>query len=346
VAKTAVALSRERLAAVSTVERGEDYDAAMRYLGIEIGGTKLQFGVGPGDGTTFTEFVRLDVNRERGAAGILEQIRETGRRLVATHRVQRVGYGFGGPVFGAKGIVQKSHQVDGWEGVPLVAWTEKQLGVPTRLGNDCDVAALAEACYGAGSECRSVFYVTVGTGIGGGFVIDRKIYGTDRPAAAEIGHLRPGLAAMSLQQTVEAEAAGPGIEARLRRRLREIIDPHVPDPDAMALLADVAGHINLISAKQIAAHAIRGNQLARQVYREATDVLGWAIAQVITLVSPELVIVGGGVSLAGEEVFFAPLREAVERYEFSPLAGSCQIVPAELGERVVVHGALALAAAP
>jgi glucokinase len=318
----------------------------MQYLGIEIGGTKLQFGVGPGDGKTFTEFVRLDVNRERGAAGILEQIRETGRRLVAAHRVQRVGYGFGGPVFGAQGIVQKSHQVDGWDNVPLVAWTEEHLGVPTRLGNDCDVAALAEACYGAGADCRSVFFVTVGTGIGGGLVIDRRIHGTDRPAAAEIGHLRPGLAAMSAHQTVEAEAAGPGLEARLRRRLQEIVDPHIPDDDALALLVEVAGHLNLITAKQIAAQAQRGNRLAMQAYHEATDVLGWAIAQAITLIAPEIVVVGGGVSLAGEEVFFRPLREAVEEYVFPPLRNAYRLEPAQLGESVVVHGALALAAAP
>lgn len=318
----------------------------MHYLGIEIGGTKLQFGVGPGDGRSFTEFVRLDVDRDRGAAGILEQIRDTGRRLVAAHRVQRVGYGFGGPVFGAQGIVQKSHQVHGWDGVPLVAWTEEQLGVPTRLGNDCDVAALAEACYGAGADCRSVFFVTVGTGIGGGFVVDRRIHGTDRPAAAEIGHLRPGLGSIGAQHTVEAEAAGPGIEARLRRRLQEVIDPHHPDDDAIALLVEVAGHPNLISAKQIAAQALRGNRLARQVYREATDVLGWAIAQAITLVAPEVVVVGGGVSLAGEEVFFRPLREAVARYVFPPLAEAYRLEPAQLGESVVVHGALALAAAP
>jgi glucokinase len=321
------------------------YDAAMHYLGIEIGGTKLQFGVGPGDGRRFTEFVRLDVDRERGAAGILEQIRETGRRLVAAHRVQRVGYGFGGPVFGAKGIVQKSHQVDGWEGIPLVAWTEQQLGVPARLGNDCDVAALAEACYGVGAKCRSVFFVTVGTGIGGGFVIDRRIHGTDRPAVAEVGHLRPGLGSLHPHLTVEAEAAGPGIEARLRRRLEEIVNPHVPNDDAVALLAEVAGHVNLITARQIASHAQRGNRLALQVYREATDVLGWAIAQAITLIAPEIVVVGGGVSLAGEEVFFRPLREAVARYVFPPLAESFRLEPAQLGESVVVHGALALAGA-
>src|SRR5581483_9219060 len=212
------------------------------------------------------------------------------------------------------------------------AWTEENLGVPTRLGNDCDMAALAEASFGAGADCRVVFYVTVGTGIGGGLVIDRCVHGTDRPAAAEIGHLRPGLAAMSPHQTVESEAAGPAIEARMQRRIREIAESRIADPEAAAILTEVAGHFHPITAKQIGAQAARGNRLAQQVYREATDVLGWAIAQVITLVSPEIVVVGGGVSMAGDEVFYRPLREAVAQFVFPPLAGSYRIEAPRLGE--------------
>ena len=86
-----------------------------------------------------------------------------------------------------------------------------------------------------------------------------------------------------------------------------------------------------------------GNQLARDQYVTATNLLGWAIAQLITLIAPEVVVVGGGVSLVGEEIFFIPLRTAVQQFVFPPLQDSYRIVPAELGESVVVHGALALA---
>jgi glucokinase len=309
------------------------------HLGIEIGGTKLQFGVGPADGQTFADFVRCDVDLPQGAAGIQRQIREVGRALVEKHRIQRVGYGFGGPVFGARGIVQTSHQVAGWDGFPLVEWTQRELGVPARLGNDCDVAALAEASYGAGREAGSVFYVTVGTGIGGGLVFNRQIHGRDRPASAEIGHLRPGLDATTRHQTVESLAAGPAIASRVQRQLQE-----TRDAEAEALLSAVDGRLEQLTTRDIAAAAVAGNHLALQAYREATDVLGWAIAQVITLIAPEVVIVGGGVSLAGEDVFFRPLREAVARYVFPPLAESFRLEPAALGESVVVHGALALAA--
>ncbi|HET6423649.1 MAG TPA: ROK family protein [Planctomycetaceae bacterium] len=315
------------------------------FLGIEIGGTKLQLGVGPGDGATFTEFVRLDVDTARGGAGIRDQIAAVGPELVRKHGVKRVGYGFGGPVFGAKGIVQTSHQVAGWDQFPLVEWTQQQLGVPTRLGNDCDVAALAEATYGAGRQARTVFYVTVGTGIGGGLVIDKKIHGTDRPAAAEIGHLRPGLDATTAHHTVESRAAGPAISARVQRRLQELAAAKQVTDLAQQLLNLVDGNVEQLTTKQIAIAAAQGNEFALESYREATTVLGWAIAQMTTLLAPDVVIIGGGVSLVGDDVFFNPLRESVDKYSFPPLRGQCPVVPAALGESVVVHGALALAAA-
>lgn len=315
------------------------------FLGIEIGGTKLQLGVGPADGQTFAELVRLDVDIARGGAGIREQITNAGRDLVARHQVQRIGYGFGGPVFGARGVVQTSHQVSGWDQFPLVEWTEQQLGVPTRLGNDCDVAALAEATYGAGRNAQTVFYVTVGTGIGGGLVIRRQIHGTDRPAAAEIGHLRPGIEATTAHHTIESIAAGPAISARVQRWLRELTDERLCNDAAKELLSAVNGRIDALTTKHLSAAANRGNVLAQQSYDKATTMLGWAIAQVITLIAPDVVVVGGGVSLAGETVFFQPLRESVDLFSFPPLRHACPVIPAALGESVVVHGALALAAA-
>lgn len=313
------------------------------YLGIEIGGTKLQLGVGAGDGSDFVALERRVVQIARGGAGIREQIRSVGRDLVAQYGVKRVGYGFGGPVLGAQGIVQTSHQVAGWDQFPIVEWTQQELGVPTTLGNDCDVACLAEACFGAGRDASSVFYVTVGTGIGGGLVFNRQIHGTTRPAAAEIGHLRPGLDATKYSDTVESRSAGPGIAKATQATLRTLVDAGDASSDLNDLLNRCQHQIDLLTTKSIGEAALAGNQLARSEYVTATRVLGWAIAQAITIVAPEVVVVGGGVSLVGEEIFFAPLRNAVQRYAFPPLANSYRLLPAALGESVVVHGALALA---
>lgn len=339
------------------------------YLGIEIGGTKLQLGVGAGDGGELAALARHDIDIRRGAAGILDQIERSATALIQKHDIRRIGIGFGGPVDSAAGVVTKSHQVGGWEGVPLARWCRESLGKPAVLGNDCDAAALAEAHFGAGRGAGSVFYVTVGTGIGGGLVIGGRLHGAGRPAIAEIGHLRPGLNADRPEMTVEALAAGPSIAAaavarmtgQVSRALDTIRGPleHPNRAQVQQRLADVkdteqeyiadllqraGGDPDGLTAKAVAQAAAEGNDIARQVLDHSCQALGWAIAQVVTLIAPEVVVIGGGVSLVGEQFFFAPVRAEAARYVFPPLANSYKIVPAALGELAVVHGAIALAA--
>ena len=337
------------------------------FLGIEIGGTKLQLGVGTGRDADLAALVRHDVDPTRGAAGILEEIERSATALLQKHPIQRIGFGFGGPCDSVTGVVTKSHQVGGWEGFPLAAWSRESLGKPAVIGNDCDVGALAEARLGAGRGAASVFYVTVGTGIGGGLVVGGQRFGAWRPAIAEIGHLRPGLLADRADMTVESLAAGPGIAAAAVARMtgvarpldtlrnatgpttradmrRRLFDVKQTEEEYIAdLLQRAGGDADQLTAKLVAQAAAEGNAIACEVLDHACQALGWAIAQVITLVAPEVVVVGGGVSLIGEQFFFALLRAEVARYVFPPLAGSFRLVPAGLGELAVVHGALALA---
>jgi len=308
-------------------------------LGIEIGGTKLQLGIGVGDGSPFAALERAEVDPSLGANGILAQIEVLGVPLLKKYEVSRIGIGFGGPVQPANGRVTTSHQIAGWDEFPLGEWAEKTFDRPARLGNDCDVAALAEANFGAGRGRERVFFVTVGTGVGGGLVIGGKSDGENRPAIAEIGHLRVGWDAGEIDGTVESFASGRGIERAMRRKLSA---PRKTD-DMSEILTLCAGDVESLTARQIAELAREGNPLAIEVWNDGVKALGWGIAQVITLLAPEVVVVGGGVSLSGEELFLAPLKKNVLRCVFPPLAGSYEIVPAELGEDVVVHGALALA---
>jgi len=311
------------------------------YLGIEIGGTKLQLAVGPGDGGDFVGFERREINRTHGADGILKQILEAGTKLLEAHQVKRIGIGFGGPVDHRAGRVTTSHQVDGWDNLALAAWCQQNLGVPSVLGNDCDCAALAEARFGAGQGSRTVFFVTVGTGIGGGLVVDGELHGQGRPAVAEIGHLRPGLSEDSSAMTVESYAAGPGIVASAKKLL---VEKGVEEGECAQLLEHCDGDLERLTVKSLADLAADGHRIARTALDTGIVTLGWAIAQVITITAADTIVVGGGVSLIGEERFFQPLRTEVARYVFPPLTGAYQVVPAVLGEAVVVHGALALAA--
>jgi glucokinase len=186
-----------------------------------------------------------------------------------------------------------------------------------------------------------VFYVTVGTGVGGGLVLDGVLYGSHRPACAEIGHLRPGLDATERSQTIESIASGRGIESAIRAALA---DCTAGDVSAAELLARCQNDPQKLTGKMVADAAAGRNELARNVMGRVCQALGWGIAQVITLLAVEVVVIGGGVSLAGEKIFFQPLREEVRRYVFPPLRDTYNIVAAELGEEVVVHGAVAMAA--
>jgi glucokinase len=311
------------------------------FLGIEIGGTKLQLAIGAGDGTPLVELRRADVRRKEEAGGILRQIETIGRELIERHRPTAIGIGFGGPVDAEEGRTIMSHQVDGWADFALAAWCRETFRLPATISNDADAAGLAEALFGAGRGHRVVFYITVGSGIGGALVIDGRVYTGGSGIAAEIGHLRPGLVADDPRDTVESRASGFGIAAAGQAWIRGTGDRD--DPSTADLLARCGGQVEQLSGRMVMEAAADGNTAARGISSRAVATLGWAVAQMTTLMAPQVVVIGGGVSLAGEAMFFAPLRREVARYVFPPLAKSYAIVPAALGEEVVMHGALAVA---
>ncbi len=312
------------------------------FLGIEIGGTKLQLGVGDGSGPPLMELVRREIVATDGAQAILDEISAAARPLIAKHRVKCVGFGFGGPVAADGRRLVKSHQVAGWDNFPLADWCQRELGVPAVLGNDADLAGLAEAHYGAGRGRNPIFYITVGTGIGGGFIVDGRVYPGSGHGAAEIGHLRPGLDATDPHATLESCAAGPGIAATVKRL---VTGANQNDADVRDLISRCSSNIGVLTAKIVGEATAAGNRLAQTGLAESLHVLGWGVAQMITLLSPAAVVIGGGVALMGEALFFTPLRREVARYVFPPFAGTYEILPAELGEEMVVHGAVVLAAA-
>jgi glucokinase len=299
-------------------------------LGIEIGGTKLQLGLGDGDGK-LAGLWRGCIEPARGPEGIRQQIVEAVPRLlhdanIAANALAAVGVGFGGPVDDAGQVVIKSHQIDGWDNFPLANWIGNFLGLPAFLTNDSDAAGLAEALCGAGKGLSPIYYMNIGSGIGGGFVIDGEVYrGTGR-GAAETGHLRiaqwtkDGLTF----ETLEALASGWAIERRARAALQNQSD------------IDSAN----LPVAQIGKLAQAGNRQAMAILEPALDALAEALCHVVALLCPRRIVIGGGVAGLGEEILFAPLRERVKRRVFAPFSDCFDIVPAGLGEEVVVHGAL------
>lgn len=313
------------------------------WLAIEIGGTKLQIAVGETPGGAWRHYERTDVDASQGAAGIVRQLEHAIVPLIQRFQPRGVGIGFGGPVNSRTGCAVKSHQIEGWEEFPFRRWCQETFGLPLTLNNDCDAAALAEARYGAGQGATRVFYVTVGTGVGGGLVLQGDLNGIDRPAIAEIGHVRYGLHATEPEQTVESMASGWSI-ARCAQRLAAAGRANSNESAAWSAAIDAcSGPLGIPDTQHLVELALHGNAFVWQAFSEATRALGWAIAQVITLLATDVVVIGGGVPLAGEALFWQPLRQRVAEYVFPPLRNSYELRPAALGTEVVLHGALALA---
>jgi glucokinase len=342
------------------------------FLGIEIGGTKLQVGVGPGDGS-IVQLERTKVDAGAGAERIRQQIVQIVPNALAAAGVKRsdirgVGIGFGGPVDADLGIVTKSHQVQGWAGFALADWARHELGWPAVVQNDADTAGLAEACFGAGRGASPIFYITIGSGIGGGLIIDHKIYRGAGAGAAEIGHLVLPRSLQDLMDdlrydtgpvrscTVESLSSGWGIEQRMRRCVQAPLVKEKSGSDSSPssargptwgddcarILEAAGGEVEGITVELIAREAKRRNRLAQDHLQDSIFVLAWAIAQMVALVCPKRIVIGGGVALLGDQLF-TPLRHEVGRQVFEPFAKCLDIVAAALGEAVVVQGALKLA---
>src|SRR5258708_835954 len=158
------------------------------FLGIEIGGTKLQIVVGDAAGKIVQRH-RLTVEPAQGASGIRKQIEAVLTKILTTTKPEAAGVGFGGPVDWKTGRICKSHQIEGWSEVELGNWLQKLINAPVVVDNDANVAALGEALRGAGAGASPVFYVTLGSGVGGGLVADGRIYHGAKPGASEIGHV-------------------------------------------------------------------------------------------------------------------------------------------------------------
>lgn len=317
-------------------------------LGVEIGGTKLQLGLSRTPGS-IDALLRRTIEPARGARGILAQIRDGFAVMLSEHGLSRgdvraVGVGFGGPVDAEAGRTETSFQVQGWADFALAGWVREALGVSlASVHNDADVAGLAESRLGAGRGRSPLLYLTIGSGIGGALILDGRIYRGAGRGAAEIGHLRVphhDLAAPRDESPeLEKVASGWGI-GTIAQGLAETLDRR---GRRWSLQDEVGGDFARITAVDVANAARRGDSHALQVLGRAHEALAHALCQAIALIAPARIILGGGVSLMGEELWFAPVRERVDADVFPPFRGSFDIVPAALGEEVVVHGALELA---
>jgi len=297
-------------------------------IGIEIGGTKLQLVVGDGSGKIL-ERKRRTVDKTKGAAGIREQIQAALAELTREQKPRAIGVGFGGPVDWRSGKICKSHQIEGWSEFDLAGWLQKLSGAPVVVDNDANVAALGEALHGAAFGFNPMFYVTLGSGVGGGLILDQKTYHGASPGEAEIGHLRLDRHGT----TVESRCSGWAIDVRIRE---------IGKREPQTILGRMLGPAPGGEAKHLSAALAQGDPSARKILFELAEDLSFGLSHATHLFHPEIIVIGGGLAHLGE-----PLRAAVENslpnFLMEAFAPGPKVRLAALLEDAVPVGALALA---
>jgi glucokinase len=298
-------------------------------LGLDIGGTKLAAGVVDESGGV-RSFVVESTRAEQGPERGLERLFELGRRAVELAGVEAaelaaVGIGSGGPLDSARGVLVAPPHLPGWRDVPIVARAAEAFSLPVALENDATAAAAGEHRYGAGAGASHLVYLTISTGVGGGVVIDGRLYRGASGNGGELGHVtvdcngRP-CRGCGRRGCLEAYVSGTSIAERARE----------------AGLGDV-------SASDVAARAAAADPEATRVWDETTDALGCGLTSIVNLFEPQLVVLGGGVVTGTGEQLLEPVREIVRRDAMAPAGAAARIVGSTLGPHVGVVGAAAIA---
>lgn len=308
-------------------------------VGIDLGGTRFRVCLAEPTGRILRRLSRPTQHEEgpeRVVARLAAAVRELGGdELPAT--VLGVGVGAPGPLDPWLGVIFQAPNMPGWRDVPLRQMLAEALALPVHLGNDANLAALGETSFGAARGCRNVVYITVSTGIGGGVIEDNRLLLGARGLAAEVGHMvvepRGPRCGCGNWGCVEALASGTAIARVARERLAS------GEPSA---LGDLPGPPEVsITAERVAAAAAAGDPLASAVMRSAAEYLGIAVVNVLHLYDPEVVVLGGGVCLAGEMIF-APVRAAITARAMAAYRARARVVPAALGDDAGLLGAVAL----
>jgi len=312
-----------------------------KVLAFDLGGTKFAFGVVAENGEVLGSD-KIETLAKQGPEQAIQRVNLAAQSLLQKLNIkpeELIGIGIAspGPLDISKGCVDGSPNLPGWTGYSIEQGLSTFFNLSARIDNDANAAALGEYKFGAGKNKKNMVYLTVSTGIGGGVIVDGRLMRGANGNAAELGHLTLNIngpaCPCGANGCFEMYASGTAIA----RRTREAIQAGAPSQ-----ILNLAGSLEEITTHHILDALQKDDALAKKIWNETTEYLGRGLAVVINTFNPELIVVGGGVTAAGE-LLFKPVREKALRYAFPRLAAVCSIVPAALGSNVGVVGAAACA---
>ena len=299
-------------------------------LGWDIGGTKCAVVLGEGSVEGGARVLRRDVFATAETVSpeaTMERLAQLSETALAAHglnagRVLRLGVSCGGPLDSRSGRVLGPPNLPGWDDVPLVAWAEKRLGIPVQIQNDANACALAEWYWGAGRGCDSIIFLTFGTGMGAGLVLDRRLYAGRSDLAGEVGHLRlaeDGPEGFGKRGSFEGFCSGGGISRMLEMRNGAKRTAH-----------------------EIFTAAAQGDPNAHAVVEECGRRLGQGLSVLMDLLNPERIIIGS-IFARQRDVLWPLARAVIERETLPATRACCEVLPAQLGESLGDMAALGVA---
>ena len=312
-------------------------------VGIDIGGTKcaVSFARQHSDDIIFLDKVRMETETEdfdRAMESFIEIIRERFRRN-PDWKLTSIGISCGGPLDAGKGLILSPPNLPRWDRADVYTPLKKAFGVPVMLQNDADACALAEWSMGAGKGCRNMIFLTFGTGMGAGLILNNELYSGTTSMAGEVGHIRmekEGPFGYGKYGSFEGVCSGGGI-AKLGRMMAEEALREGKTP----LFCQSEAELDSISCKSIAEALEQGDELAAEIFDIVGTYLGRGLSVLIDILNPEMIVIGS-IYARQKNVLDKKMREALEQEALPVSRKACRIVPASLGELIGDYAAVSV----
>lgn len=307
------------------------------FMGMDIGGTKCAVVIAEKSASGIKDKIRFDTVSERGWRAVVDELIASAQALlernaINTGDVLACGVSCGGPLDSEKGIIMRPPNLPDWDNVPLADIVSERLGIPCKVRNDADACALAEWKFGAGRGCNNMIFLTFGTGMGAGLILNGKLYTGANGMAGEVGHIRidaDGPVGYGKAGSFEGYCSGAGIAA-MSKKMLSIYNGVTTIPQ------------NDVTAKTVAQAATGGDKLAGAIYRRCGEKLGLGLSILIDILNPERIVIGSIFQRSGR-LLLESMTEVIKKEALPVSAQACQIVPAMLGDDIGDFAAIGVA---
>ena len=319
----------------------------MYSLGIDIGGTKCAVILGKGEFSDNTEGFIIDKIKfptevKRGWKAVINEILEKCDELLSRNNVNNtdligVGISCGGPLDSKKGTINCPPNLPDWDNVPIVKIVSEHFGVKCVLHNDANACAVAEWRFGAGKGYNNLVFLTFGTGMGAGLILDGRLYYGTNDCAGEVGHIRlaeDGPVGYGKAGSFEGFCSGGGIKNLAQLTARKYLAENKE-----SILFKTEDDIEKLDAKIVADAMYQGDKFAKEVYLKCAEYLGRGLSIIIDIINPEAVVIGS-IYERNQEFFSQIVNDVIKKEALTFNADVCKIIPAELGDSIGDFAAL------